>query len=267
MTDNFLDRGEGRIAYDVRGDGPLIVCVPGMGDLRQVYRFLVPDLVAAGYRVATMDLRGHGASDPGFSRYGDAAAGRDALALIAHLGGPAVIVGSSMGAGAAVWAAAEAPDAVAGVALLGPFVRGGPTGLAALMFRLALLKPWGPAVWHSYYAKFYPGRPPADLDAHRAAIRTSLRRAAHWRSFVRTARAGHADAAARLGEVRAPALVVMGDKDPDWKDPVAEARWIASTLDAELLVVPGCGHYPMTEYPDVANPAVVAFAARVHAVA
>jgi pimeloyl-ACP methyl ester carboxylesterase len=57
----------------------------------------------------------------------------------------------------------------------------------------------------------------------------------------------------------------MGDKDPDWKDPVAEARWIESTLDAELLLVPGAGHYPMAEYPEVVNPAVVAFAQRVHA--
>ena len=34
-----------------------------MGDLRSVYRFLAPELVGAGYRVATMDLRGHGDSD------------------------------------------------------------------------------------------------------------------------------------------------------------------------------------------------------------
>jgi len=30
----YLDRPEGQIGYDVAGDGPLVVLVPGMGDLQ-----------------------------------------------------------------------------------------------------------------------------------------------------------------------------------------------------------------------------------------
>ena len=100
-----------------------MVAVPGMGDLRSTYRDVVPPLVAAGYRVAVTDLRGHGESDTTFRRHGDDVTGADVLALIAELGGPAVIIGNSMGAGAAAWAAAENPDAVAGLILLGPFLR------------------------------------------------------------------------------------------------------------------------------------------------
>ena len=88
-----------------------------MGELRSVYRFTVPALVAAGYRVATMDLRGHGDSDATFGRYDDVAAGGDVVALVEHLGGPAVVIGSSMGAGAAAWAAAERRDLVTGLVL------------------------------------------------------------------------------------------------------------------------------------------------------
>ena len=40
----YLSRPEGRIGYDVAGDGPLVVLVPGMGDLRAAYRFLAPAL-------------------------------------------------------------------------------------------------------------------------------------------------------------------------------------------------------------------------------
>src|SRR3954454_6902598 len=88
----WIDRTEGRIAFDTVGVGPMVVCVPGMGELRSVYRRTVPALAAAGYRVATMDLRGHGDSDSTFSSFDDVAAGGDVLALIEHLGGPAVVI-------------------------------------------------------------------------------------------------------------------------------------------------------------------------------
>ena len=47
----YVERPEGSVAYDDRGEGPLVVAVPSLGDLRQEYRFLTPRLVDAGYRV------------------------------------------------------------------------------------------------------------------------------------------------------------------------------------------------------------------------
>jgi alpha-beta hydrolase superfamily lysophospholipase len=73
---HYLDRPEGRVAFEVTGAGPLVICLPGMGELRSSYRFTVPALAAAGFRVATMDLRGHGDSDATFTAYDDVAAGR-----------------------------------------------------------------------------------------------------------------------------------------------------------------------------------------------
>ena len=260
-----LARPGGRIAYDVTGDGPLVVAIPGMGDLRQSYRFLVPALVEAGYRVATMDLRGHGDSDATFDTYDDVAAATDALALIAELGGPAVIVGNSMGAGAAAWAAAEAPGQVAGVVLVGPFVRNPPSSaIANLLFRLLLLKPWGPSALLGWFGKLMPGERPADFDAYKRQLKANLARPGHWAAFKATSRTSHAPAEARLGQVRAPALVVMGDRDPDFKDPAAEARWIADQLRGEVLVVSGAGHYPQAQAPAVVNPAIVRFRAASH---
>jgi pimeloyl-ACP methyl ester carboxylesterase len=111
------------------------------------------------------------------------------------------------------------------------------------------------------------GRPPADLAQHLGRIADSMRRGDHWRSFVQTSRTDHAPAEACLADVRVPALVVMGEKDPDWSDPVAEAHFVAGAVRGELLLVPGAGHYPMVEYPEIVNPAVVAFASRVYALA
>jgi pimeloyl-ACP methyl ester carboxylesterase len=262
----WLPRPGGRIAYDVAGSGPLVVCVPGMGELRSSYRRTVPALVAAGCTVVTMDLRGHGDSDATFADYDDVAAGSDVVALLEHLAAPAVLVGNSMGAGAAAWAAAERPDLVTGLVLVGAFVRNPPTNaLVALAFRALMAGPWAARAWLAYLPSLYPGRRPDDLDGHRAAIAASMRRPGHGRAFRRTTRTSHAPVEARLAEVRAPALVVMGERDPDFRDPAAEARWIADRLSGEVVLVPGAGHHPQVEEPEVVNPAVVGFVRRVGA--
>ena len=94
MTSHLAVEG-GRIAYDVWGDsGPLIVLAPSIGDVRAEYRLVAPSLAAAGYRVAMMDLRGHGESSTGWTEYTPESLGRDMLALVRELGGePAVLEG------------------------------------------------------------------------------------------------------------------------------------------------------------------------------
>ncbi len=64
---------------------------------------------------------------------------------------------------------------------------------------------------------------------------------------------------ARLADVRAPALVVMGEQDPDFPDPRAEADWIAGALHAEVVMVPEAGHYPQSQRSDITSDAVVRF--------
>ncbi|HSF25934.1 MAG TPA: alpha/beta hydrolase [Actinomycetes bacterium] len=259
----YLDRGEGRLAYDVTGEGPLVVLVPGMGDVRSVYRFLAPALVDAGYRVASLDLRGHGESDTTFTSYDDRALGSDILALIEHLGGPATVAGNSMGAGAAVWAAAQRPEAIGALALLGPFVRDVPTNAAKMvMFRLMLAKPWGKAAWLSWHRRLYPTRPPADLGAQQALIRASLERPGGWDAFAATTRTTHAPAEASLDSVHVPTLVVMGERDADFASAQAEAELVARRLRGQVVMVAGAGHYPQAEMPELVIPAVLGFLAQ-----
>ena len=104
LETRFLAVDGGRIAYDdTGGNGPLILAIPGMGDLRSEYRLLRPALEGAGYRVVTMDVRGFGATSARWDDYSAHAVGRDALALIEHLGAPsAIILGSSFAAGSAL---------------------------------------------------------------------------------------------------------------------------------------------------------------------
>src|SRR5271165_5702677 len=122
MTE-FLEVEGGRIAYEVTGEGPLVVLLPGMGIRRDYYGPLARHLGAAGYRVAAADLRGLGESSTGWSSYTRTDTAADTLALIRHLGGPAVIVGHSFSGGSATIAVAQVPELVTAVAEIGPFTR------------------------------------------------------------------------------------------------------------------------------------------------
>ena len=260
----FLSRPEGKIAYDVQGTGPLLVLVPGMGELRSSYRFLTPLLVAAGYTVATTDLRGHGESDPTFTSYGDTETASDITALIEKLGGPATIVGNSLAAGAAVIVDANHPELVDGLVLVGPFVRNPPANAFTLaMFRAMMAPLWVARVWKSYMPTLYAGTKPTDFDEYRTAVFESLRRPAYGRAFSLTTRqTNHDPAEAALKDVTAPALIIMGDSDPDFKDPATEARWIGKALGAEVVMVADAGHYPQSQHPQFTADAVIAFLAK-----
>jgi pimeloyl-ACP methyl ester carboxylesterase len=260
----FLARAEGRISYEVAGDGPLVVLVPGMGELRSTYRSLAPALLAAGYRVASTDLRGHGDSDTTFASYGDVDTAGDVAALIGELGGPAVIVGNSMGAGAAVLVAADHPELVTGLVLVGPWVRNGAAGaLQRALFRVVMARVWAAAAWKAYLPKLYAGRRPDDFEEYRDRLVANLHRPGYARAFSLTTRTDHAPAEARLGVVVAPVMVIMGELDPDWKSPEAEARWIGEALHGEVVMVPEAGHYPQSQQPEVTAEAVQRFLHRV----
>jgi len=256
----YLNRAEGRIAYEVAGDGPLVVLVPGMGDLRAAYRFLAPALREVGYRVACTDLRGHGDSDITFTSYGDVETASDVVALIEELGGPAFVAGNSMGAGSAVIVAAQRPDLVSGLVLIGPFVRNGKvSALQRLLLRVVMARTWAPTSWKAYMPKLYAGQRPADFADYRALVVAQLRRPGYAKAFSLTTRTSHDESEGCLIAVSAPTLVLMGDKDPDFPDPKAEADWIGRALSADVVIVPEAGHYPQSQRPDVTTNAVLRF--------
>src|SRR5258708_35064488 len=85
LATQFLKLPEGQIAYDDSGGtGPLVICVPRLCAMRQQYRFLAPRLVAAGFRVVTMDLPGHGQSSVDWTAYSPAIGDADMVVLVRH---------------------------------------------------------------------------------------------------------------------------------------------------------------------------------------
>ena len=256
-----LKIGEGTIAYDLTGSGPLVVLAHGMGDSRHSYRFIVPELVAAGYRVANVDIRGCGDSSTGWSSYTRTDIAGDLVAVVRHLGGPAVIVGQSISGGAATIAAATAPDVIAGIVEIAPFtrkqsfdlvgiirnkhVRAGTTQLLKVMMSGSLKG------WMSYLDIAIPAKP-ADWAQERARIETALSQPERMAVLTAMTKTSPVDAGEHLAGVRCPVLIIEGSADPDWPDPRAEGAKVIGDLPeglGTLEVIDGAGHYPHTETP------------------
>ncbi len=272
-TPATLVRPDGRIAYEDAGEGPLVVMLPGIGDLRSQYRHLAPRLREDGFRTVAVDLRGHGGSSVGWPDYGSESAGGDLVALLEELdAGPAIVMGNSFGAAPAVWAAAERPDLVAGLVLIGPFVRDhGMPAWQRAMIGVAMAGPWKVRAWDAFYASLHKGGTPDDHADHRRSIRTNLAQPGRFEAVRAMMLRSDREVERRLARVAAPVMVLMGSADPDFPDPAEEARLIAEATGGEAELIEGAGHYPHVEHPEQAYAAVSAFLAKVvpgaHAVA
>jgi pimeloyl-ACP methyl ester carboxylesterase len=262
MNTHYFEQSKGTIAYDdSQGDGELVLMLPGMGALRSEYRYLAPALIEAGYRVVTADLRGHGESSVDWPEYTLPAAGQDVLDLINHLDAePAHVIGTSFSPGASVWAAAERPEAIRSLVLIGPWVRDAPSSFVKdAMTSVLLSGPWKVWGWTTFYKTLYPTRKPDDFDDYLAQLTANMYEPGRFTALKGLGFTPKTESEERIGRVQVPALVVMGTKDPDWPDPEAEANWIVDQLSGDLLLVEGAGHYPQTEMPDKVIPGVLDF--------
>lgn len=275
MTE-FVQVDGGTLAYETTGgSGPLLVLVPGIGNSRDAYRFLAPALAGAGYRVATVDLRGCGESSATWPSYTRTDIAGDMIAVVEHLGGPAVIVGHSISGGAATIAAATAPTRVTALVELAPFTRKVEFSLGDLRvgrYRRGALAIAGVALgsraqWRRYLEIATPGPRPADWGASLDRIDAMLREPGRMKALRRQMNSA-ADAGAQLGNVRCPVLVVQGGLDPDWASPTAEGEAIVAALPAglgRLEVIPGAGHYPHVQFPAEVAAMILAFLESVRA--
>jgi pimeloyl-ACP methyl ester carboxylesterase len=117
---SWADNGDVHVYYEVHGSGPGVAFVHGSGGHHAAWWQQVVAL-RDSYSVITLDLRGFGGTRWGEEHDARAFPG-DILAVldaVAAAGGPArsVLIGQSIGAAAALRAALDRPDRVAGVVL------------------------------------------------------------------------------------------------------------------------------------------------------
>ncbi|MBK0401036.1 alpha/beta hydrolase [Limibaculum sp. M0105] len=252
-----------RIAYDVAGDGPAVLCLPGLTRSMRDFEPIAAHL-ASRHRVLRMDYRGRGGSDwaeAPCAEYTPMVEGGDAALLLAHLGiARTAILGTSRGGLIGMGLAAKAPAMVSCLILndVGPVIE--PAGIEAILGYLGR-DPGFPdfdaaaAGLHRAHAASFPdldraawlaqarrifrdegGRPALDYDPRlREAVEAALA-------------AGPADLWPLFDEIEVPILVLRG-ANSEVLSPATLAQMQARKPGLVAVTVPDRGHVPFLDEP------------------
>lgn len=255
-----FSRDGATLYYEVEGEGPLLVVLHGFIGSTESFSELSQAL-RRQFRVARLDLLGHGRSDAPEDplRYGVWEGARDALALIAALGEErGHLLGYSLGGRIALRAALLAPERLRSL-LIESGSPGIPSAADRAMRRASdeelarllddegvetFLARWEAVPLFATQARLPPGRLAAQREAR---LRSKAK------GLAQSLRGGGAgvteDVSPRLGEIRLQTLLVAGARDQRYS---AMLRQMARRLPfSQLTVVAGAGHNVHLERPRI----------------
>jgi pimeloyl-ACP methyl ester carboxylesterase len=256
------------------GTGPLAVCVHGLEGSALNWR-LISDQLGERHTFVAPDLNGFGYTEP-LHRPSTVEHNASVVAeVIRHYGGPALLIGNSMGGLVSLITAAETPELVTGLVLVdaagpvGSWSRLNPATLAKL--GTPLLPGVGPRLIDAYRAtrtaeegvveayQFVTADPDSvDPIAFADALEVAeLRRSQPWAtgSLIEATRSIAPWVLRRkpytkmIHRIPLPALIVHGTRDDVVQ--VDTTRWLAAQRpDWTVAYMKGLGHVPMIEAPD-----------------
>lgn len=241
-----------RLSGSVEDREHTLVCLHGIGGSSRCWEDLLPLLGASAYTVA-VDLPGHGQSDgAGAAEVGPYRRFLERFLAAAGIVQRVVLFGHCLGAAVALDFAAQYPERVAGLILVGAGAR---LRLGAGALEAARR---GDTPAQFLDGLLAPGCALAAVQAARScwlATRPEVR-------YLDLVAASRFDFAAAAAGVKAPGLLLTGAGDavaPAEAVREMAARWPASRLQ----VLPGCAHLPMLEQPVAVAQAVRHFLAGV----
>jgi pimeloyl-ACP methyl ester carboxylesterase len=263
-----------------------VVLLHGFPEFWYSWRQQIPALAAAGFRVVAPDARGYNLSSkpPGIAQYAPRRLARDIRDLIAERGASrAFLAGHDWGAAAAWIAAMAHPDVVERLAVLNaPHPRrmlealrrpGSQMGRSWYMFFFQL--PWLPerAVragdWWALRRGFeHDARPgaftPQDIDRYReawsqpGAVGATIN---YYRASMRRPPAPGSASVARagLGPVRAPTLVIWGERDRYLGVELAEPHRADVPNLEQVVRLPNASHWVQHDEPERVSELLIRF--------
>jgi 3-oxoadipate enol-lactonase len=242
-----------RVAVEDEGEGPVVVCVHGLGGSSNTWTPLMPALTR--HRVIRVDLPGSGRSQRAegvlsIQRYVDALLGVCARLNVTR----AHWLGHSMGTIVVQHIAAVHPEMTASVALFGPLIAPPDAARTAMQARAAKARE-GAAGMHEITQALLNAAISSDtrqrLPVAVAFVRESLMRQ-DGEAYARSCEALAGAQAAAVERIAAPVLLVTGDEDG--VAPPQAVRAMADKLhgakSTKVVVLPRCGHWTPVERPE-----------------
>ncbi len=272
-----------KMHYVEKGEGPLVVLCHGFPEMWWSWRYQIPALVAAGFRVVAPDLRGYNETEAK-GPYDLDTLRDDVVGLLDHLDAKTAILVAHDWGGAVAWhLASTRPERCGKLVVMNcPH----PT-----VFGQALFGKWS-QIQRSWYMFFFqiPVLPERLLTRSKgdtvirilqanaidkahfgrdelepfAAAACKPGRAKAMVSWYRTAiragvRGGRAAALAKPRTIDAPTLLLWGmeDRALGYEDVVPGTERYVSRL--EIQTIPNCGHFVQQEQPEEVNRRLLEF--------
>jgi pimeloyl-ACP methyl ester carboxylesterase len=246
--------------FEAKGRGETIVLIHGGQMDRRMWDAQF-DLFARRYRVIRYDIRGFGKSDAPAKPYSNAA---DLHSLLRHLGEKkAGLIGLSLGAAVATDFALIHPEMADSLLLVCPGLGGFPFQDKANDLRAVVEAARDDGFEKA--ADLWLKNPYMSVAMEKPALRDQLRQLARdngrcWLNNPLLIRPLNPPAAERLREIRAPTLVIGGERD------VSDIHKIVAKLAAEIpgarkIIVAGAGHLVPMEQPEEFNRLALEFLA------
>ena len=258
MDSGYITVPGGRIFYETAGSGdPVVLIHGGFGD-RRMWDPQVAAL-ARTHRVIRYDHRGFGRSSRPAGPYSPT---RDLITLLDSLAIPkAHIVGNSMGGGVALDFAVQHPTRVNKVVVIASGANGYPYDDADFAAMRAVFKAGETSVDRA--AEMWLKDPMIAVSSAKPLSAALVRRMV----FDNRSVFGMADwpwetltpaAYERLGELRMPVLVIIGDRDIPAVQRAADAT-VRRIRGARIFRMPNADHLPQLVHPDMFNRRLLAF--------
>lgn len=261
----FLDVNGARIAYTSVGTGTPMLLLHGYPLSGELFARNRDALVAAGYRVITLDHRGYGNSTAPAGNPGSIQTyAQDALAVMDQLGiQKAIIGGMSMGGPIVFEMYRTAPQRFLGMLLIDTTAAPAPAPEAGLWRGTAeLVQNQGVSALPPALLKdMLTGQTRVNNTANLVPYLSNIITQASVRGAVAgaLALANRPDSQPTLPTITVPTLVIVGLEDTIY--PVMVAQMMQQAIpNAQLAVLPGAAHAAILENAPAANAAILAWA-------
>jgi len=258
----FVENQGARIYWDEKGKGEPLLLIMGLGYTSHMWYRTRP-LLATSYRTLAFDNRGVGRSSTPIGPYAISSMASDGAAVLDAAGvESAHLFGVSMGGMIAQELALHYPKRVRSL-ILGCTSAGGPTAVRAerdardmltARIKMTAEEAAEAAVPFIYDSATPRGRIEEDLAVRRAWVPRAEAYSAQLQGII--AWEGYS----RLAAISVPTLVIHGESDR--LIPPGNAKLIADRIPgAKLVIIPHASHLFLTDQPEAAQTAILAFLA------